>query len=214
MQISGFAAGPYQTNCYLLQEEKRVVVIDPGMHTHDRVLAFLREHDAVLEKIILTHGHIDHTRDAGTLARRLDVPVYIHPADAFMLDGGRGISANAQVLFDAANMTPIDTLRDLNDGETVELLGRDFRISHAPGHSPGSVLLHDEEICFAGDVLFKGAIGRTDLAGSDPAQMQESLRGPVLALADQVQVLPGHGPITTMRAERHTNPFLQGLTPA
>lgn len=214
MQISGFSAGPYQTNCYLLHEGEQVVVIDPGMHTHDRVLDFLQQNDASLEKIILTHGHIDHTRDAGTLARRLNVPVYIHPEDAFMLAGGHGVSANSQVLFEAAGMTPIDDLRELNGGERIRLAGTEFEISHAPGHSPGSVMLHNAELCFSGDVLFKGAIGRTDLEGSDPAQMMDSLRGPVLGLADQVQVLPGHGPMTTMRAERHGNPFLQGLAPA
>lgn len=214
MQISGFASGPYQTNCYLLHNEGQVVVIDPGMHTHDRVLEFLRETGGMLSKIVLTHGHIDHTRDAGQLARRLNVPVYLHPEDAFLLEGERGVSENARVLFDSANMTPLDDLRQLNGGEHINLAGMDFEISHAPGHSPGSVLLHTPEICFSGDVLFKGAIGRTDFPDSDPAAMTASLRGPVLAMGDQVQVLPGHGAATTMRAERLNNPFLQGLTPA
>ncbi|MGD7001153.1 MBL fold metallo-hydrolase [Corynebacterium halotolerans] len=213
MQISGFAAGPYKTNCYLLAHEGRAVVIDPGMHTHDRVVDFLAQDSLSLDKIVLTHGHIDHTRDAGQLARRFNVPVHLHAADHFMLESG-GVSEKAAVLFDMAGMTPIPDLRELVPGENLDLVGESFAVSHAPGHSPGSVLLHTDQLCFSGDVLFQGAIGRTDLMGSDPDAMITSLRTRVLTLADQVRVLPGHGGLTTMRAERAENPFLKGLTPA
>lgn len=213
MQISGFAAGPYKTNCYLLAHEGRAVVIDPGMHTHDRVVEFLAQDSLSLDKIVLTHGHIDHTRDAGQLARRFNVPVHLHAADHFMLESG-GVSEKAAVLFDMAGMTPIPDLRELVPGESLDLVGESFAVSHAPGHSPGSVLLHTDQLCFSGDVLFQGAIGRTDLLGSDPDAMITSLRTRVLTLADQVRVLPGHGGLTTMRAERAENPFLKGLTPA
>lgn len=213
MQITGFAAGPYKTNCYLLANQGKAVVIDPGMHTHDKVVEFLAQNEVTLDKIVLTHGHIDHTRDAGQLARRFNVPVYLHAEDHFMLATG-GVSEKAAVLFDVANMVPIADLRELKGGDTVELAGETFTVSHAPGHSPGSVLLQAGDVCFTGDVLFKGAIGRTDLPQSDPAAMTASLRGPVLSLTDSVRVLPGHGGLTTMRAERAENPFLQGLTPA
>lgn len=214
MQITGFAAGPYKTNCYLVVNEGKVVIVDPGMHTHDKVVEFITENGVAVDKIVLTHGHIDHTRDAGQLAQRFGVPVYLHPDDAFMLDGGRGVSPQAAVLFDAANMTPVRDLRELTDGQTLALAGVDFTVRHAPGHSPGSVILVNEQVCLAGDVLFQGSIGRTDLPDSDPAAMQATLSGPVLAMADEVRVLPGHGGMTTMRAERAANPFLQGLTPA
>ncbi len=211
MQLMGFAAGPYKTNCYLLANQGRAVVVDPGMHAHDRVVAMLEEQDLTLEAVVLTHGHIDHTRDAGQLARRYAVPVHIHADDAFMLAAGEGVSAESQVLFDAANMTPVDDRRDLVDGETLRLAGVEFRLMHAPGHSPGCVILVAEDFAFTGDVLFRGSIGRTDLANSDPAAMETSLRGPVWQLDDSLQLLPGHGPTTTMRNERTTNPFLLRL---
>lgn len=211
MQLSGFAAGPYRTNTYLLVGEQRAVVVDPGMHTHDRVVDTLREQNLSLEAIVLTHGHLDHTRDAGDLARRFQVPVYIHDADAFMLDKGEGVSAQSRVVFDADHMTPIDDVRSLIDGETLTLVGETLTIRHAPGHSPGSVLLVHDEFCLTGDVVFRGSIGRTDLAHSDHEAMVASLKGPVAELDDALALLPGHGPTTTMRAERTTNPFLTEL---
>ncbi|AGF72605.1 MBL fold metallo-hydrolase [Corynebacterium halotolerans] len=211
MQLMGFAAGPYKTNCYLLANDGRAVVVDPGMHAHDRVVATLDEHNLTLEAVVLTHGHIDHTRDAGQLARRYAVPVHIHPDDAFMLEAGEGVSRESQVLFDAAHMTPVDDRRDLVGGETLTLAGVEFTLLHAPGHSPGCVILAAGEFAFTGDVLFRGSVGRTDLAHSDSAAMDASLRGPVWGLDDSLQLLPGHGPTTTMRAERTTNPFLLRL---
>lgn len=208
MEIMGFAAGPYQTNCYLAVEGGHVTVVDPGMHTADAINGYLEENDLELDQVILTHGHIDHTRDAGTLAARHGVPVFIHEADAFMLDDGAGVSPQSQVLFDAKNMTPIKDLRFFGDGDTVTIAGQDFEIQHAPGHSPGSVLLVAAEYCFAGDVVFKGSIGRTDLPQSSPSEMDQTLKNVVLALDDKLMLLPGHGPTTTMRAERTTNPFL------
>ena len=211
MQLMGFVAGPYKTNCYLLANEGRAIVVDPGMHAHDRVVEALTGHNLTLEAVVLTHGHIDHTRDAGQLARRYSVPVYIHADDAFMLVAGEGVSRESQVLFDAANMTPVDDRRDLPDGQTLTLAGVEFRLLHAPGHSPGCVILVADGFAFTGDVLFRGSVGRTDLANSDPAAMDATLRGPVWGLDDSLQLLPGHGPTTTMRAERTTNPFLVQL---
>ncbi|AKE41334.1 Metallo-beta-lactamase superfamily protein [Corynebacterium kutscheri] len=209
MEILGFAAGPYKTNCYLAIADKKVTVIDPGMHAAAHIDRHLLDNDLILEQIILTHGHIDHTRDAGTLALKHQVPVYIHPADEFMLAAGEGVSPESQILFDAAHMTPIKQLFHLNHGEHISLGEQKFEVRHAPGHSPGSVLFVSDEFCFSGDVVFKGSIGRTDLAQSNPKDMQRSLQEQVLTLDDRLQILPGHGPITTMRAERMTNPFLR-----
>lgn len=211
MQLHGFATGPYNTNCYVLSNEGQAIVIDPGMHAARHVQAALEETGAELVAVVLTHGHIDHTREAGDLARRFSVPVYIHPEDEFFLTDKNGVSVESQVLFDAASMIPIADLRHIEDGQVLSLAGLDLTVRHAPGHSPGCCMLEHEQFCFTGDVLFRGSIGRTDLTGSDPAQMDASLRGPVWSLDDALQLFPGHGPATSMRQERATNPFLLEL---
>lgn len=210
MQLHGFVAGPYQTNTFVLVNDGKAGVIDPGMHAARQVIALLEETGAELSEIVCTHGHIDHIREAGDLAKRYGVPVHLHPADQFMLHE-EGILPQSRVLFEVKKMVPVEDLRDLNDGDTVTLAGVELRVVHAPGHSPGSVLLVHEDFCFTGDVLFKGSIGRTDFDSSSPADMDATLRGPVWDLPDNLQLFPGHGDVTTMRAERQTNPFLRML---
>lgn len=205
MRIAGFAAGPFQTNCYVVAHGDRAFVIDPGLGAHEAVSQMAQEQGLTVEAVVLTHGHIDHIRDAAAFG----VETFIHPADAFMLLRGEGVSEQARQLYDASAMPPIDNPTPLEDGQTLTVAGVDLRIVHAPGHSPGCVMLVADEVVFSGDVLFRGSIGRTDLPDSDPAQMQESLRGPVWDLDDELQVLPGHGPATTVAQERATNPYLR-----
>lgn len=205
MRIAGFAAGPFQTNCYVVSNGDRAFVIDPGLGAHEAVSQLVQEQGLTVEAVVLTHGHIDHIRDAAAFG----LETFIHPADAFMLLRGEGVSEQARQLYDASAMPPIDNPTPLEDGQTLTVAGVDLRIVHAPGHSPGCVMLVADEVVFSGDVLFRGSIGRTDLPDSDPAQMQESLRGPVWDLDDELQVLPGHGPATTVAQERATNPYLR-----
>lgn len=207
MKIAGFAAGPYQTNCYVVinEDTSEGFVVDPGLGAAPHVRQVFEQEGARLTAVVLTHGHLDHTRDAGELG----VPCFIHPADEFMLDGGGGLPESSRTLFDAASMTLPDEITHLTHGDTITIAGIDLKIVHAPGHSPGSVLLVHDEMVFSGDVLFRGSIGRTDLVGSDPDAMRESLRGPVWDLDDRLPVLPGHGPTTTVAHERATNPFLR-----
>lgn len=212
MEILGFAAGPYKTNCYLIVGDGEVAIIDPGMHSYDDLVEYIIGNDLRVDKIVLTHGHIDHTRDAGTVSKRFTAPVYIHPDDAFFLEAYKGSGSKTANLFDADNMVSPTDLHDLSDGEVITLAGNDFRLAHAPGHSPGCTLLIGEDYCFAGDVLFKGSIGRTDFEFADEEIMNRSLRTVVMQLDDSLQILPGHGPTTTMRAERMGNPFLRALT--
>lgn len=208
----GFAAGPFKTNCYLVVQEGHVVIIDPGMHALPRIVALVEERNLVVDKVLLTHGHIDHTRDCAAVARRFNVPAFIHEDDKFMVtDPPLGVAPATALLFDAANMQAVPDLRCISDGEVIDVSGVDFIVRHAPGHSPGCVMFEGPEVCFTGDVLFQGSIGRTDLVHSDPAAMERSLAGPVLSLPDSLHLLPGHGPATTMRAERISNPYLRNL---
>lgn len=205
MRIAGFAAGPFQTNCYVVSNGDRAFVIDPGLGAHEAVSQMAQEQGLNVEAVVLTHGHIDHIRDAAAFG----VETFVHPADAFMLLRGEGVSEQARQLYDASAMPPIDNPTPLEDGQTLTVAGVDLRIVHAPGHSPGCVMLVADDVVFSGDVLFRGSIGRTDLPDSDPEQMRESLRGPVWELDDELQVLPGHGPATTVAQERATNPYLR-----
>ena len=205
MRIAGFAAGPFQTNCYVVSNGDRAFVIDPGLGAHEAVSQLVQEQGLTIEAVVLTHGHIDHIRDAAAFG----LETFIHPADAFMLLRGEGVSEQARQLYDASAMPPIDNPTHIEDGQTLTVAGVELRVVHAPGHSPGCVMLVADGVVFSGDVLFRGSIGRTDLPDSDPEQMRESLRGPVWELDDELQVLPGHGPATTVAQERATNPYLR-----
>lgn len=206
MRILGFTSGPFQTNCYVIIDDsaKLACLVDVGMGTHQVVSAFLKEEGLQLVAIFLTHGHIDHTRDVA----RYQVPVFIHAADAFMLDHGRGLPTSTLELFDAASMETVSDLRTFDADGPLEIASFRVDVTHAPGHSPGSVLYQMGDVMFSGDVLFAGSVGRTDLPHSEPEAMKTSLCGPVWAIPDETTLLPGHGPGTTMAHERTTNPFL------
>ena len=208
MKIEIFPVGPFQMNCYLAYDEasKTGVIFDPG----DEVPALLeriRKLDLNLSHILLTHGHIDHVAYAEDMHQALKVPMLLHKDDWAMAR-----NAPRQAAMFGLPPGPVPQM----DGElTVQkefVAGPfTFEIRHAPGHSPGSVLLisHADKVVFAGDVVFEGSIGRTDLPGGNPAAMARTLRDVVLALPDDWVVLSGHGPETTIGDERATNPFLQ-----
>ena len=209
MQIAGFTAGPFGTNTYVVTasgENPEAFVVDPGKDSRDQVQKLIDDAGARLAAVVLTHGHIDHTRDCADFG----VPVYIHPDDEVMLDPKWGAPGDFGRIFEVDSMKQPDELRHLKAGETMTFAGMDFRVVHAPGHSPGSSLLiaADEDVVFAGDVLFAGSIGRTDLPLGDPAAMDRTLAGPVWELDDALTVLPGHGPATTVAQERAANPYL------
>ncbi|MFC5939006.1 MBL fold metallo-hydrolase [Corynebacterium choanae] len=214
MKLVGCVAGPFQTNCWMVinSETASVTVIDPGYGAAKIVDDYCQEQQLTVGEILLTHGHIDHMRDAGVLATTHGCTVSIHPDDAFMLtDPSGGVSSQAMALHDVGSMVkvPADSLQQLTHEQQITIGEEQFTVRHAPGHSPGSVLLVGEEICFSGDVLFKGSIGRTDLPGSDWSAMEQTLANQVLTLPDNLMILPGHGPTTKMQAERLGNPYLR-----
>ncbi|WP_375425116.1 MBL fold metallo-hydrolase [uncultured Friedmanniella sp.] len=225
MFIASFPAGVWQTNCYVLATGTgtECVVLDPGMGAVDPVREIVREHRLKPVAVVLTHGHLDHTFSVTPLCRSSDAACWVHGEDRTLLADpylGMGPDASALVerLAPGSTFVEPDTVHELADGGTVAVAGLELRAIHAPGHTRGSTMFAldvaldgFESLVFSGDVLFAGSVGRTDLPGGNPADMLESLRTKVLTLPDAAAVLPGHGPQTTMTAERAHNPYLQDL---
>lgn len=219
MLIAGFPSAVTDTNCWVvaLGEGEQCVVIDPGIGITgplDDLIADRRLHPVA---VLLTHGHFDHTFSVLPVCQARDVPAYIHPADRRQLaDPWSGVGMPVGTpLFGALTFAEPDDVRELASTDKISLAGLDFAVSHAPGHSAGSVVfaLSDAAapLVFSGDVLFAGSIGRTDLPGGSMAQMEASLRDVILPMDDATVVHPGHGPSTSIARERATNPFLQGV---
>lgn len=226
MKILGFPAGMFETNCYIVVgENSRCVVVDPGQDAAPRVGELLEEHGLRPEAVLATHGHLDHIWNAREVADRYSVPVLIHPDDRFMLtDPARGMSAQMSAYLEGQTFTEPAEVVEIFDGETLEYAGLRIDVDHVPGHSPGSVAftvtaeieadsgsLGEHTVCLGGDVLFNGGIGRTDLPGGDHEVLLASIAKKLLTRDDEVIVLPGHGPQTTIGQERAANPFLRGL---
>jgi hydroxyacylglutathione hydrolase len=220
--IAGFPAGPWGTNCYVVATAAgaECVVVDPGKDATPGVEQVVREHGLKPVAVLVTHGHVDHMWCVAPVAGTYDATAYIHPADRHLLgDPMAGMSADtaAMMLGGKYEFAEPDRVEELTDLVTVELAGISFTVDHTPGHTPGSITFRTpyegdvSEVLFAGDLLFAGSIGRTDLPGGDHGQMLRSLREKVLTLRDDVVVLPGHGEQTSIGRERTTNPFLLEL---
>ncbi|MBN6052290.1 MBL fold metallo-hydrolase [Nonomuraea sp. RK-328] len=218
MLIAGFPAGAFQTNCYVIAPAagEECVIVDPGQDAVDGVDELLREHRLKPVAVLLTHGHIDHVWSVAPVCGARDVPAWIHPDDRHLLsDPAAGWSPSSSQLFGGITLSEPDDVRELSDGATLPLAGLEFTVDHTPGHTRGSVSfrLPDDAIMFAGDLLFAGSIGRTDLPGGDYPTILRSLATKCLTLPDDTVVLPGHGPQTTIGHERATNPYLKEAAP-
>ncbi len=223
MLIAGFPAGPWGTNCYLMATGpgSECVVVDPGKDAAEGVASLVREHRLKPVAVLVTHGHVDHMWCVAPVAGSYDATAWIHPQDRHLLsDPMAGMSRESTQLLlggDYSWAEP-DDVRELADGQTLELAGLSFLVDHTPGHTEGSVTFRApydvpevSEVMFSGDLLFAGSIGRTDLPGGDHATMLASLTSKVLTLPDDIVVLPGHGEQTSIGRERATNPFLLDL---
>ena len=223
MLIAGFPAGSFAANCYLVADApgSECLVIDPGQDAVPGITEIVERYRLRPVAVLATHGHIDHIWSVAPVCGASGIPAYIHPADrALLSDPARGLSLGpSQSLFGGLTFTEPDDVRELTDGMTLELAGITLVVAHAPGHTPGSVTfqvpgLADPDTMFTGDLLFAGSIGRTDLPGGDYETILASLARVCLPQPDETVVLAGHGPQTTIGAERAHNPFLAGLVPA
>ncbi|MBO32123.1 MAG: hypothetical protein CMM74_03980 [Rhodospirillaceae bacterium] len=201
--VTGFAQ-----NCTLIWCEETVqgAVIDPGGDI-EKILAAVEQHEVMVAKILITHGHIDHAGGAAALAEKLGCPIEgPHKEDAFLVTDL--VQQGAQFgLVDVQNFEPT---RWFDQGDTVSFGNITLDVIHCPGHTPGHVVFFhkDENIAIVGDVLFQGSIGRTDFPGGDHPTLIRSIKERLWPLGNDVTFIPGHGPHSTFGIERQTNPFV------
>ena len=202
MLLQAFSDNPFDTNCWLLALEGRgeAVVIDPGFYP-DRVRSLLDDAGKRPVAVLATHGHYDHIGSAPGLCGT-ELPFYIHKGDELAMTDARAWGSG----WPDSPGRP-DDVRLLSDGDVIDEAGFSIEVLHTPGHTPGSVCFRIPDALFSGDLVFAGAIGRYDFPNSSARDMEASLRR-FLTLPDDLRVLPGHGPDTTVGTERRTNPFL------
>jgi len=201
---------PFQQNCTLLwcEETLRAAVVDPGGDL-PRIKAAVAEEGVVLEKILLTHAHIDHAGGTAALARELGLTIEgPEREDQFWIEG----LPQQSEMFGFPNVEVFTPDRWLEDGDRVNFGKVELQVIHCPGHTPGHVVFYHPEssLALVGDVLFQGSIGRTDFPRGDHATLIRSIKEKLLPLGDEIAFIPGHGPMSTFGRERKTNPFIAG----
>ena len=208
MKVVCIPNGQFIENCYLVIEEasRHCAVIDPGEDA-DLISRTVAAEGAQPVAIWLTHAHIDHVLGVPRVKADTGAPVFLHPADRPLYD-----AMPQQALAFGMRAAPLPVPdRPLAHGDVLRVGGLAFEVRHAPGHSPGHVVLVGHGAAFGGDVVFAGSIGRTDLPGGDFETLMASIEREVLSLPDDTILYPGHGPETTVGRERRTNPFLNGV---
>lgn len=204
---------PFQQNCTVIWCERtmRGAVVDPGGDV-DRILQAADAAGVVLEKVLLTHGHLDHAGGAADLATRRSLPIEgPHIDDKFWLDG----MAQQCRMFGVPPMPPVVPDSWLAAGDRVTVGELELEVRHCPGHTPGHVAFVDAvaRLALVGDVLFAGSIGRTDFPGGDHDTLIASIREQLFTLGDDIRFIPGHGPMSTFGEERRANPFVADRSP-
>ncbi|MBI4757352.1 MAG: MBL fold metallo-hydrolase [Betaproteobacteria bacterium] len=200
----------FEQNCTLLwcDVTRRAAIVDPGGDL-PRILAAVEREAVTPERILVTHGHIDHAGATAELARELGVPVEgPQEEDRFWIDA----MPQQGAMFGFPPLSPFVPDRWLHDGDTVRVGGVTLEVAHCPGHTPGHVVFFDpvSRLALVGDVLFAGSVGRTDFPRGDYDTLIRSIRTRLFPLGDDVQFIPGHGPMSSFGEERRTNPFVRG----
>ena len=199
--------GPLQCNCSIIGDEttREAIVIDPGDDI-DKVLSLLTKHNLQVQQIVITHAHIDHVGGAAKLRAATGAPILLNQNDLDLL---RMLDEQATWIgVPPPGKVEID--RSVTTGETVSAGSHSAQVLHTPGHTEGSICLYfaADKLLIAGDTLFAGSIGRTDLPGGSMPKILRSLHNTLMALPDETTVVPGHGELTTIGEERESNPFL------
>ena len=208
--VQAWVVGAFQENCYLVTDPATgaAALVDPGAEG-DRLVravrAAERERGVKLEAVWLTHAHLDHVGELAEVVEAFGVPVYLHPLDRPVFD----YAPRAAAMYGLPWTPQPVPDRDFADGDELALGALRFAVMHAPGHAPGHVVIHGHGVAIAGDTLFRGSVGRTDLPMSSPRDFSRSLAR-IAALPATTAVFPGHGPATTIGEELATNPFLNG----
>ncbi|MCJ7610710.1 MAG: MBL fold metallo-hydrolase [Candidatus Aminicenantes bacterium] len=205
MKYDVVVVGALETNCYLVYcpETLDCAIVDPGA-APERIIAAVAERELKPIAILNTHGHIDHIGSNREMKNKYRVPLRIHKADGPMLAHIQSVELS--LLLGAEESPPADSY--LKEGEAVTIGRCSLAVIHTPGHSPGSVSLLADSFLLSGDTLFCGGVGRTDLPGGSFRDLEDSIRRKLLTLSDDLLVLPGHGPRTTIGQEKDTNPFI------
>jgi glyoxylase-like metal-dependent hydrolase (beta-lactamase superfamily II) len=214
--IDSFAAPMFATNCWVLASGpgSECVVVDPGMPDVSLALEeIVQRHNLKPVAVIATHGHLDHTFSIQPIADGYDIPIYIHSEDrAYLSAPEKLLGAEFAATVAEMNFVEPSQVRELRNNDVIDLVGLSFRAIHAPGHTRGSLMFEvSDQVLVSGDVLFAGSIGRTDLPTGSDKEMEETLRKKVIPLSDHLEVLPGHGPRTSMAREKKSNPYLTSL---
>src|SRR5512140_1924029 len=202
-----FPVGPLQCNCSVIGDEhsREAMVIDPGDNI-DQVMAIVQRHGLTVKQIVVTHAHIDHVGGAMKLRQRTGAPILLNQNDDMLLK-----MLDVQATWIGVRPPGAVTIdQSLNDADKLKIGDIEASVIHTPGHTEGSVCLYfsAEQKLIAGDTLFAGSIGRTDLPGGSFEKIMRSLHDRVMALHDDTEVVPGHGPLTYVGVERESNPFL------
>ena len=206
MKIVRMPVGIYAANCYLVysEENKKAIIIDPGGDADD-ILAQIKDLNLNIEYIILTHGHFDHIGGVSEIKKHFNVPIAIHKKDEQFLNDDRSNLSN----FIARETEGISADILLEDGDEISFGGLKALIIHTPGHTPGGISIKINDSLFTGDTLFAGSIGRTDFPGGSYEQIISSIKNKLIIYSDDTIVYPGHGPSSTIKREKVSNPFLR-----